>query len=81
VAGPSIAGGIIAVAGYEWVVGAGIVFAFNAVGNGIFAIALFSIRVVQEGITSSKAPPPSSASLQKSGQGSATHFLIPDLGR
>ena len=56
VAGPSIAGGIIAVAGDEWVVGAGIVFAFNAVGNGIFAIALFSIRVVQEGITSSKAP-------------------------
>jgi hypothetical protein len=58
VAGPSIAGGIIAIAGDEWVVGAGIVFAFNAVGNGIFAIALFSIWVVQEGITSSKAPPP-----------------------
>ncbi len=39
VAGPSIAGGIIAVA-----------------GNGIFAIALFSIRLVQDGISSSQAP-------------------------
>jgi hypothetical protein len=55
VAGPSIAGGIIAVAGDKWVVGVGVVFAFNAVGNGIFAIALFFIRVVQEGVTSSQA--------------------------
>ena len=56
VAGPSIAGGIIAVAGDAWIVGAGIVFAFNAVGNGIFATALFFIRMVQDGISSSQAP-------------------------
>ncbi len=55
VAGPSIAGVIIAVAGDEWVFGVGIVFAFNAVGNGIFAIALFSIRLIQEGVSSSQA--------------------------
>ena len=56
VAGPSIAGGIIALAAEEWVFGVGIVFAFNAAGNGIFVTALFFIQLAQEGVSNSKAP-------------------------
>lgn len=48
VAGPSIAGGIIAAAGNTGaaaILGAGAVFAFNAGGNAIFVIALFCVRL------------------------------------
>ncbi|MBK17842.1 MAG: hypothetical protein CMM52_03255 [Rhodospirillaceae bacterium] len=57
VAGPSIAGGIIAAAGDEaWILGAAIVFAFNCFGNLAFSAALFSIHLVQIGISRSDAP-------------------------
>ncbi|MEE2956396.1 MAG: MFS transporter [Pseudomonadota bacterium] len=57
VGGPAIAGGIIALSGEEaWVVGVGIVFAFNAVASAIFAVALIIIRLGAHALPRSLAP-------------------------
>ncbi len=57
VAGPAIAGGIIASAGDDaWIYSAGIVFIFNCAGNIAFTIALFSIQVGQKVFNSTEAP-------------------------